>query len=173
MSVKVTRKVGRPSHFEKALEFWGVEVAEMMKEAQIAIGAVASGASLEAYEVVISKKNNIDLLTADYILFLIEGRGPGGFPPPGNIEQWIREKGIVPEGITIKQLAYLIGRKIAQLGTDIYEGRAPGIPLDAILAQAYDNISQPYALEVAEQAGEDLTNSMLTYLKNFDLKASK
>ena len=43
------------------------------------------------------------------------GRRPGKFPPLAAIEQWIRDKGIVPD-IPIRSLAYLIARKIAKEG---------------------------------------------------------
>ena len=159
MSVKITRRVGRPTNAEKILTLWGVEVAEGMKEAQIAIDAVASGASLEAYEVLV-KRNDIEVLIAEYVSFLIVGRGPGGFPPPEDIVEWIQARGIVPEDMTLNQLAFLIGRKIAERGTDIYEGTAPGIPLDQIVETAFDKIESEAEFLLAVQANEDLKKSL-------------
>lgn len=51
------------------------------------------------------------------------GRGPGKFPPPPAIQDWIQKKNIIPvarNGIkpTSDQLAYLIGRKISREGTE-------------------------------------------------------
>jgi len=165
MSVKITRRVGRPTTPEAILTLWAVEVAEGMKEAQIAIGAVASGASLSAYEVLV-KRNDVEVLTADYVSFLIEGRGPGGFPPPEEIVRWLQEKGIVPEDMTLNQLAFLIGRKIAERGTDIYEGTAPGIPLDQIVETAFDKIEREAEFLLAVQANEVLKES-LNKLRSF------
>lgn len=57
----------------------------------------------------------------DYWKYIENGRGPGRFPPPDKILQWIRVKNILPTEIngklpTEKQLAYLIGRKISEKG---------------------------------------------------------
>lgn len=55
--------------------------------------------------------------------FVDEGRRPGAkFPPRVKIEQWIKRKGIKSD-ISIKQLAFLISRKISRDGisaTNIY-----------------------------------------------------
>lgn len=58
-----------------------------------------------------------------YAQYIEEGRGPGKFPPPEAISQWITTKSIIPQeqnGITptTQQLSYLIGRKIAEQGTE-------------------------------------------------------
>lgn len=58
----------------------------------------------------------------DYWRFVEEGRGSGKFPPINKIEEWIVAKKIMPTPIngklpTQKQLAYLIGRSIAEHGT--------------------------------------------------------
>lgn len=58
---------------------------------------------------------------ADYYYYIENGRGPGKFPPIDKILEWIRVKPILPREIngklpTEKQLAFLIGRKIAREG---------------------------------------------------------
>lgn len=56
-----------------------------------------------------------------YTYFLVNGRKPGKRPPSKVIEKWIRVKGITPKGnITVKQLAFLIARKIGEFGTKYY-----------------------------------------------------
>ena len=58
----------------------------------------------------------------DYYAFVEKGRKSGGkFPPLNVIEKWIQDKRIRPENRggrlpTQKQLAFLIGRKIAEEG---------------------------------------------------------
>lgn len=55
--------------------------------------------------------------------YIENGRGPGKFPPPAAIEDWIVRKNILPREQnghlpTIKQLSFLIGRKIAEQGVE-------------------------------------------------------
>jgi hypothetical protein len=66
-----------------------------------------------------------------YWYFLVHGRAPGKQPPPESIIGWIKRKGI-ESVLNINSLAYLIGRKIGRLGTDIYLGKRPGLALEEI-----------------------------------------
>lgn len=59
-----------------------------------------------------------------------DGRKPGKFPPISAILDWIRAKGIQPIDITERSLAFLIARKIARQGTDIYQGKREGLDPD-------------------------------------------
>lgn len=64
----------------------------------------------------------------NYIMTLETGRGPGGFPPVKNILDWIQQRGINPEGITQKSLAFLIARRISREGSLLYrQGGNSGI----------------------------------------------
>lgn len=65
----------------------------------------------------------IILHSEDYLKYVDEGRGPGKFPPLDKIKQWIRIKPVLPTPMngklpTENQLAYLIGRKIANKGIE-------------------------------------------------------
>lgn len=53
-----------------------------------------------------------------YAVHVHEGAGPGGTPPRGAIEDWIRLKGIVPKtpGVDPEDLPFLIRRKIRAEG---------------------------------------------------------
>lgn len=54
----------------------------------------------------------------EHVIHLERGRGPGKFPPPQSILEWMDFKGIIPrDGMSKKSLAYLIGRSIAEKGT--------------------------------------------------------
>lgn len=77
------------------------------------------------------------LVGDDYFQQQITGRRPGKFPPIKPILDWIEEKGISPEGISKKSLAFLIARKIAKKGTDIYSGLRPGLSV-AEVAETYE-----------------------------------
>lgn len=82
------------------------------------------------------------LYAAGYALTAEFGRRPGKFPSLLRIQQWIEDKGIIPkpgvngktvsakpgEGKEYSTLAYLIGRKIANSGTTLYEqGKPSGV----------------------------------------------
>lgn len=64
----------------------------------------------------------VQLNVADYYWYVENGRNGGKFPPMDKIMQWIDDKGIEPypssNGVlpTQRQLAFLIGRKIAREG---------------------------------------------------------
>ena len=60
---------------------------------------------------------------ANYWKYVEDGRRPGKFPPPKAILKWITVKPVIPRPIhgklpTKKQLAFLIGRKIATEGIE-------------------------------------------------------
>lgn len=81
------------------------------------------------------------LYAASYALSLEYGRKPGAFPPLKAIQAWIETRGIVPSpdangrAPSVKandkgysSLAYLIARKIANNGTEIYRlGQPTGL----------------------------------------------
>jgi hypothetical protein len=70
-----------------------------------------------------------------YFHFQKVGRRPGKFPPIDAILNWIEEKGITPD-ISKKSLAFLIARKIARLGTDIFRGRRRGLNVEDEILEA-------------------------------------
>lgn len=82
------------------------------------------------------------LLGADYIKYLIFGRSPGGFPPPDKMLDFVKSN---PEiyasaqqqfaNITEKGLAFLIGRKLARDGSDIYQGKKQGIDFLGVMEE--------------------------------------
>ena len=67
-----------------------------------------------------------------YIGALDECRSPGRFPPVDAIRNWVAQKlGI--SGNENNSIAYLIGRKIANEGTSIYQDKSKGIELESIV----------------------------------------
>lgn len=77
---------------------------------------------------------------ADYFKYLVTGRGPGKFPPPIKMTEWVEANPdvltraqLVYKNITAKQLGYLIGRKIARFGTNIFQGKKPGIDFNGVV----------------------------------------
>ena len=66
---------------------------------------------------------SVKISLEDYWKYVDKGRGPGKFPPPEAITNWIEVKHIVPRADmngrtpSVEQLSFLIGRKIAEEGT--------------------------------------------------------
>ena len=66
---------------------------------------------------------SVSIELASYWEYVNDGRKPGKFPPPYRIQEWISVKPITPYALpngklpTVKQLSYLIGRKISLEGT--------------------------------------------------------
>ena len=108
----------------KALE----KLRDDIREAIATKGMDNSGQAWES----LSVEGNT-LFGADYIYYLDKGRGPGKFPPPKNIVEWVRAK-LGLEGSEAKQVAYVIGKKISEQGTEIFRNTGKGINLDALIA---------------------------------------
>lgn len=73
------------------------------------------------------------LVGDDYFQQQITGRRPGKFPPLQPIMDWITKKGLDLKGITKKGLAFIIARKIANEGTDIFKKKRQGIDVKSIV----------------------------------------
>ena len=111
-------------------------IKTMQKKGMFNTGATA--ASLEV--------SGNTLLGNEAIIYLDKGRGPGNFPPVANIRDWVREK----LGIKTKQvdrIAYLVGRKIANEGTEIYKNTALGLKLDELVEDMLDDLEEAVADE--------------------------
>lgn len=96
-----------------------------------------------------------------YVQYLFTGRGPGKQPPPDVMTAWaernpdiLERAKAVYKHITAQQLGFLVGRKIAREGTDIYSGKRPGIDL---LGVAEDSMPQFMKDMVRNEAVKFLT----------------
>lgn len=96
-------------------------------------------ASLRAEVTATPTGYRLTLYAASYALALEYGRKPGAFPNLTAIREWIQAKGIVPHpdaqgrAVSVNNLAYLIGRKIQQQGTTIYQAGQPSQLFGALL----------------------------------------
>lgn len=120
----------------------------------------SSGDSATSLRPVVEENRGM-LMGADYIKYQVTGRGPGKFPPLENIEAWIMQKNLkldIPE----RSLAFLIGRKIATYGTDIYQKKREGLALKEITAknlpELLRNIAKTSAARVATAIREGARN---------------
>ena len=96
------------------------QLIDDLKAKHEALGMKASGRWLNELEAIfeISESSFLGkIFGAKYTKQLEQGREPGSFPPVQAIKDWIEQKPITPkDNITIDSLAYLIGRKIQQVG---------------------------------------------------------
>lgn len=103
-------------------------VKKAYKQDQIDKGIRASGKSAKSIRKA-SKATEGQLTGSKYFFEQKHGRRPGKFPPISEILNWIRDKSITPRevGTSIKSLAFIFARSIAQKGTQIYRGIRKGL----------------------------------------------
>lgn len=112
-------------NLQEALAQYAQAIADRYKTNLESSGRRATGQLITSVNTVVVVNENefaIDLNLEDYWKYVEEGRGAGKFPPPDKILEWIRVKPILPTPLangklpTEQQLAFLIGRKIANEG---------------------------------------------------------
>lgn len=102
------------------------------------------------------------LYSADYFQYLIYGRSPGKFPPPEKMLDFVESTPDILarakqqfQYITEQGLAYLIGRKLAKEGSDIYSGKKPGIDflgvMEKNMPELLKQLAQGEALKFATE----------------------
>lgn len=115
-------------------------------------GSYASGALGDTMQKIIEIKENhysVSIELQNYWEHIENGRKPGKFPPPYRIQEWISVKPVHPRPLkngklpTVKQLSFLIGRKIAEEGIQPKPFFKPA--LQDALARFQDSIS--YAID--------------------------
>lgn len=106
----------------------------------------------------------VKISLADYWKYVEEGRGPGKYPPPDAIRNWIEVKGIVPtpdlNGRTpsVEQLTFLISRKIANEGIEPHPFLWNAV--EEALARYEDKINQAIEDDVASFIEEKVNEGM-------------
>lgn len=108
-----------------------------------------------------------ELYAADYFKYLVTGRGPGKFPPPDRMTDWVNANPDVLERarqtykyITAQQLGFLIGRKIAREGTDIYQGKKPGIDLLGVIDEQIPELKRQLGMTEIKKIATDLQQAI-------------
>ena len=101
----------------------------------------------------------VGLWLEDYWKYVEHGRKAGKFPPLSKIEEWIKVKPVIPRpynGIlpTEKQLAFLIGRKIAQ----------EGIEPKNVLKRTEDEVRDDMIMSIKQAIMEDIQEDINTVL---------
>lgn len=114
-------------HLQEALAQYAQAITDRYKQNLESSSRRASGELISSVNSKVTVNGNeyaIELNLEDYWYYVENGRGAGKFPPPDKILQWIKVKPILPTPMSNgklpseKQLAFLIGRKIANEGFD-------------------------------------------------------
>jgi hypothetical protein len=113
-------------NLQKVLQQFGEEIRNEYQDNLIRSNRIASGDLLNSVEFEVVRNGNsfkVNLNLAPYWKYLEEGTKPH-FPPVSAILKWIEVKPVIPRPLsngklpTPKQLAFLIGRKIDEEGTE-------------------------------------------------------
>lgn len=104
---------------------------------------------------------------ADYLKYLVTGRGPGKFPPPDKMTDWVNANPDVLaraqqvyKYLTAQQLGFLIGRKIAREGTDIFTGKKEGIDLLGVMEKNMPELLEQLARNEVIKFATDLKQAV-------------
>lgn len=142
------------------------EYGEFLKNALtlnlLSDGSNASGTLANSLEYLVESDNgnfSVSIRLEDYWKYLNDGRGPGKFPPPDKIKQWITVKPVVPEVRngrvpTVEELTFLISRKIAREGT---QGTH-------FFDRAVEDTNAQYLLKIELAVSEDLEEEISSLL---------
>ena len=98
----------------------------------------------------------IEFQAPSYWKYANYGRGPGKFPPPDKIEDWIIRRKITPYP-TRKQLTYLISRKIAREG---FEG-------SGFLEKSLEEQQDYWEDRIKEAISKDIELEIMEWLSPF------
>jgi hypothetical protein len=138
------------NHLQQALAQYGEAIADRYKTNLEASGRRATGNLISSVNTKVTVDEQtfvIELSLEDYYYYVENGRSAGRFPPVDKILEWIRVKPILPTPDingklpTEKQLAFLIGRKIANEGfegTKDLEHTMEEVDYEAIIEEALD-----------------------------------
>ena len=133
------------------------------------IDGIAKDADAKGQKIPLSKlrfeadEQHGQLLGPHYMPYLFYGRGPGTSPPPDAMTAFVESNPDmlarareVYKYLTAQQLGFLIGRKIAREGTDIYTGKKPGIDLLGVMDDNMPEFLKQLAKNEALKVATDL-----------------
>jgi len=121
---KVKRQKGRPTAAQKIVEFALKMSVKDFQEWQLATNKVATGKSINGWVITLTRTKlglattGVITNTATYVNEMLFGRGPGKAPPVEAIRKWIQAKGVQSSTYSLRDLSYLIARKIGREGTN-------------------------------------------------------
>ena len=118
-----------------------------------------SGTASNSIRIDVDEHNlKVRSLGIGYMHFLNVGRAPGKFPPVSVIVDWVNSK-------PVEINPFLVGRKIAREGTEIFKNRSKGIMLD----EKRDRLLR----EINERAPKWAKQDLLILIKKGNQKLNK
>lgn len=96
------------------------------------------------------------------IVVLVTGRRGGKAPPSEKIKEWVRIKLGIKDEKQVKSVAFLITRKIAEKGTDIFTGKAKGLQFEFVI----NTINSDVFKKISEEANISIGQTILNQYKN-------
>lgn len=153
-------------NLEKVLEEYAIDFRNTYQDSLINNDRIASGDLLNSVDYIITKGTNqysVSIKLKDYYYFVEYGRKAGKFPPPDAMLRYVQIKPILPRPNangklpTEKQLAFLIGRKIAREGT---EGSGD-------FQKTADTINNRYLIKIYQAIDKDIEGMATVIFNNF------
>jgi hypothetical protein len=102
-----------------------------------------------------------------HFLFSKQGRGPKGFAPPKKILKWVRNKKIKfvddkGKVLSDQRTAFLVNRKIAFEGTEIYKNPKKGVNLERIISKHEKELVKNTAAEIKQEYEKELNRIIIS-----------
>lgn len=149
---------------EKVLHEFGKSFVEYYQSLLLGDDKIATGDLFDSVKYIIEKENTsieVCISLLEYWKYIERGRRSGTWPPIKKIEDWIIVKKINPYPYngkipTIKQLTYLISRKI-------YER---GIEPNPLFKKTTDNMVELFKDELENAVTKDVTNNFNIIIKD-------
>lgn len=144
---------------QKVLNDFGKYLVEEYKDALILNNVNASDNLYNSVRYILEtndKSISVSLNLADYYIYVENGRRAGKMPPIDKIERWIEVKPVLPTPSnngripTVRQLAYLISRKIG----------LEGIKPKPLLQQSITNVWDVFEEYISEAITKDVENNI-------------
>lgn len=155
-------------HTAEVLERYAKEFIERYKMELVNSGRPASGALIDSLKYQVKMDGNVfavDISLKDYWKYIENGTAPH-FPPLSAIRRWIEVKPVIPRPMengklpTLQQLAFLIGRKISEVGT---KGSHD-------LERANDTLLSEMEMSIAAAVTEDLESQVAIIFSSFNAR---
>jgi len=143
-------------------------VRDDMIKSQISKGIRLTGKSADSLIIKGSRKLGAVLEGIGYWNFLFggQGRGPGRFPAFDRMLQWVKDRRLQfrrPSGrfMSAKNTAFLVGRKIKELGTGIFQRPSKGVPLAKILKRHEPKLLDDFSTEIQQRYIKELNKVII------------
>ena len=144
------------------VENWNKEIESGLKANYKRLGLRASGKwerELDTEVQTTSTGVRSTIYGMNYTEQLSIGRKKGSFPPIDAIKDWIKDKGIKPNGISTDSLAFLIGRKIKEQGIKVpNKYNAGGLVSDVLNEKSVALLGKEVGFAFVEQSRSEIVN---------------